>query len=64
MRPPTTLLLASILLLAGCSGSGGGYDEPEKTTGTGTQYESATSGADAAGGSQSQTRGDTAQSEN
>ncbi len=59
-----TLLIASLLFLAVCSGSGGGYDEPEKTSGTGTQYESATSGADAAGGSQAQTKGDAAQSEN
>ncbi|MCA1947239.1 MAG: hypothetical protein LDL56_09375 [Armatimonadetes bacterium] len=64
MRALTLLTMASLLALAGCSSSGGGYDEPEKTTGTGTQYESATSGADAAGGSQSQTKGDTAQSEN
>jgi hypothetical protein len=58
-----TLLLMAALLVVGCSGSGGSYDKPEETSGTGTQYESATSGADASGGSQAQTKGDSAQSE-
>lgn len=58
-----SLWLFAASLAIGCSGSGGGYDQPEETTRTGTQYEAATSGADAAGGAQAQTKGDTAQSE-